>query len=765
MLLWRDPILHDDNVRYLKVVIDKDVLGVRINPLIDKAFDGDFDGDSIGMARLRGKAARNEAYSAFAMETNLLQKGVVDENGMHPLYIQTGLDVAAMCHARPELKAQLDRITLEVNELERKAAAFKADPSEENAAAISVRTKVRDKATGSMVEQEITGQSAINVLRKRYKNELDVWAHECLSGVGTSHIVVKDPKTVVESVQAIVDCGAKGNMSKMRDYMDNLGIDYECEKDEKGKDVRAIIDTVRNITDAKGNLVTRDMKEGKARQVDMAIQETAAYKADNTSLGGTTAQEGVSAFRDVDLVMALELTYPITQAILQSKHDPKDAKAKDEIVRFWGRDVWNGYKLSGDFTGSPEEILKSPHARETMYVAADGKRIPWSGDPATLARSHDLVQKQKRVPEVNEDGEQLYDGDGKARYTYVGMTDSEGNPVYEQAYVKCTPEEWKTQMLGMMKALKVDINPEYVDRMATAMRRGKDDVAPLKSAVDGAQIRVGGKGDRRTLTEVPGTIIGLSDFATEKGTLMDRVAYSGKLSALVKSALCSDPDYQEAMAGKGRGHELALGSTDAILGRAGKLPTAKRDVELAQGDVALMAKLAKAAGDMESGLDNTGAFAPNQFRQESDGDAARKGTDKVTNTVSRKRFKEIVTVEVAPRPIGSRGCRLTKDEYEAGAACMGEPQAAYVARLGGAIPENAMFVRAQEGNPVPSNGKQPGPAVGAVNDAFGARTEQPTREESEQKLQETLRNMGVGADGQPVAAGAYADNPFAIPGA
>lgn len=222
--------------------------------------------------------------------------------------------------------------------------------------------------------------------------------------------------------------------------------------------------------------------------------------------------------------------------------------------------------------------------------------------------------------------------------------------MYEQAYVKCTPEEWKTQMLGMMKALKVDINPEYVDRMATAMRRGKDDVAPLKSAVDGAQIRVGGKGDRRTLTEVPGTIIGLSDFATEKGTLMDRVAYSGKLSALVKSALCSDPDYQEAMAGKGRGHELALGSTDAILGRAGKLPTAKRDVELAQGDVALMAKLAKAAGDMESGLDNTGAFAPNQFRQESDGDAARKGTDKVTNTVSRKRFKEIVTVEVAPDP-------------------------------------------------------------------------------------------------------------------
>lgn len=757
VLLWRDPILHDDNVRYLKVVIDKNVLGVRINPLIDKCFDGDFDGDSIGMARLRGKNARNEAYSAFAMETNLLQKGVVDENGLHPLYIQTGLDVAAMCHARPELKATLDRITLEVNELERKAAIFKDDPSEENAAAIRVRTKVRDKGTGSLVEQEITGRSAINVLRKRYKNELDDWAHECLSGVGTSHIVVKDAKSVVASVQEIVDCGAKGNMSKMRDYMDNLGIDYECEKDANGKEKRAILDTVRDIVDAKGNPVTRDMKAGRAREVDMAIQETAAYKADNTSLGGTTAQEGVSAFRDVDLVMALELTYPITQAILQSKHDPKDAKAKDEIVRFWGRDVWNGYKLAGDFTGSPEEILRSPHPRETVYVTADGKRIPWNGDPAVLARTHELVQKQKRVPELNADGQQLYDEEGKPRYTYVGMVDSDGNPVYEQAHVKCTPEEWKTQMLGMMKALKVDINPEYVDKMAQAMLRRKEDAVPLKSAVDGTQIRVGGKGDRRTLQEVPGTVMGLTDFASERGTLMDRVAYSGKLSALVRSAMRSDPDYQQAMADKGRAHELAFGSTEAILGHAAAKPMARRDVELAAGNDALVSKLAEAAERLESRLDNTGAFAPNQFRQESDGDATRKGTDKVTNTVSRKRFKEIVTAEVAPRPVGSRGCRLTRDEYAAGAACMGEPQAAYVARLANGAAENAMFMRPGDVVDHPSN-KEPG--MGAPVFPNGAGYGSGTLEESERKLQEVLRAAGVDGMGQPAPVGASADNPF-----
>ena len=66
------------------------------------------------------------------------------------------------------------------------------------------------------------------------------------------------------------------------------------------------------------------------------------YKADNTQLGGTAAQRAVAAFRDIDIKAALELTYPVTQAILQTKHDPKDAKIKDEIVRFWGMDCWNG---------------------------------------------------------------------------------------------------------------------------------------------------------------------------------------------------------------------------------------------------------------------------------------------------------------------------------------------------------------------------------------------------------------------------------------
>ena len=40
MLLWRDPILHDDNVRYMRVRIDETIHGVAINPLVDKSFDG-----------------------------------------------------------------------------------------------------------------------------------------------------------------------------------------------------------------------------------------------------------------------------------------------------------------------------------------------------------------------------------------------------------------------------------------------------------------------------------------------------------------------------------------------------------------------------------------------------------------------------------------------------------------------------------------------------------------------------------------------------
>ena len=52
---------------------------------------------------------------------------------------------------------------------------------------------------------------------------------------------------------------------------------------------------------------------------------------------------------------------------------------------------------------------------------------------------------------------------------YADKRDRNGSIVYETEYVKCTKDEWIAQMNCMFKALKVDINPDYINTLADVM--------------------------------------------------------------------------------------------------------------------------------------------------------------------------------------------------------------------------------------------------------------------------------------------------------
>ena len=101
VLLWRDPILRDGGLRYMDVVINNNLKGCAVNPLMDISFDGDFDGDSVGVVPLLTSGARKEAFDKFAFENNMLDYGkkvtlVHPETGEecdgYPLFIQSGQD-------------------------------------------------------------------------------------------------------------------------------------------------------------------------------------------------------------------------------------------------------------------------------------------------------------------------------------------------------------------------------------------------------------------------------------------------------------------------------------------------------------------------------------------------------------------------------------------------------------------------------------------------------------------------------------------------
>lgn len=669
--VWRDPVLHDPNVRYMNVVIRENLTGVAIHPMMAQCFDGDFDGDSVAIVNLKSKAAKAQAYTAFSFETNMLNKGAMttvtdpttgEERQCYPLYINDGLDVRSNAYVFKDRKL-MERhaaLTIKVNELEEKAAKLEA--GELNSDDISVKVRVAKKDKSGYEEQTRTGKAAVNYLRKKYLNEMNDWAHDATKGIATDHIVVQNEQTVTKSVQHIVETGAKGNQSKMYGLMDNLG--YVCKQDADG---RPIPESVKQLTDKNGNPCSKGVFEGNQRHIDNEIQETAAYKADNTSLGGTTAQQGVSAFRDYDITAALEATYPITQAILQSKHDPQDAKIKDEIVRFWGKDVWNGYKLQGDWSVTDPNALQKQNHDRISEIVRDG-----NGNP---------------IPRLK------WSKGSDDKWTAEPMKDEDGNVLYETRYVKCTTEEWKAQMRGMMTALKVEVNDEYIDRLADIMTRhepaieisadtGKPIYPVTKTEYHG---EVSYKQDSTPLKSMKsvGTVAGLVDFAREKGSLLDNVAYSDRYTALVLESLKANSAYRERVEQSKLAYILgserksfAPGVDDAVRKSQELLESAK-----SADDAKTKRQLISQSVTVKSCVPNSSSFVSDSYKNERIGDMQRSETGASKTVVTKVKNGEFTDSEVKPKPIGRKDTICTDDKMNAGGTYMGESQADYEKRL------------------------------------------------------------------------------------
>lgn len=558
VIVWRDPILMDGGVRYMDVVIDNTIEGVRINPLADKSFEGDFDGDTVGLKALDTQLAKDCAEQTLSHAANLLFKGAVnepDENGNYPngkyaLYINDGMDVASNAYFNPELVTrrndiqrsvnELDEISIEAKELFKSSISaytkevlssmdgidrgitsqnffgdsFKSwlkDALNDRGIALndkemkkvmeltdrtadnllkymgiepdefdfekSVEEQFADKVMHGTVditkgtwESELSKKDAlslkalrmmkvafgtspsmsklnniINTCKNFYVEATSEYAKDALKGVGTAHIVIDSPNTQMQSIKTfVVDQKAKGKEKKIPDMARHLGIAIDMENDPNFEKTSAIVDD-------KGEVIPAAVADGTYREEDKRIWETIAYKADNTCAAGMTSQHGVSAMRNLCLKEVLELTYPITQGVLQSKHDPIDAKDKDAIIKFWGKKIWDGVKLTGDWD----------------------KYLDPECDP-------DVVIHDKHVPVGDE---------------------------------PCTPDEWKKQLKGMMKALKVDINPEFVDVLAENMTYEKDGKA---------------------------YVYGLHDMIKQHGALMDVMSYSNETdvySAIVERVM------------------------------------------------------------------------------------------------------------------------------------------------------------------------------------------------------------------------------------
>jgi hypothetical protein len=322
-LIWRDPVLRDGGVRYMRVAIDPRLTGVSINPVMDASFDGDFDGDAVAVVRLTSEAAKAEAKQKLSVEANLLDLGTKLEDGTYPLAMQNSLDTKVSQHVNPELAARFEELRMRANDVK-----FDLDEGE---------------ITAREAAQRNAGLTA----------ELSGYYRDALSGqYGDATLSFESVPAHLQSVMtACVETGAKGSEKKVRDYAHYLGADP------------------RTFADLGETQSTREDHEG--------VMYATAIKSFGTGVAGTFSQRGVKALRNDELKAVLELTYPVTQSVLQAKHDPKEARQKYEMLMGPARALWKGRRL---------EAVPGPDGNRLWETARDesGKEI--QADSATWKR-------------------------------------------------------------------------------------------------------------------------------------------------------------------------------------------------------------------------------------------------------------------------------------------------------------------------------------------------------------------------------------------
>ncbi|MEU7320931.1 hypothetical protein ABZ682_10265 [Streptomyces griseoviridis] len=283
-LVWRDPVLRDAGVRYMRVAIDDRLTGAAINPVMDACFDGDFDGDAVAVVKLHSEAAKGEALEKLSVPANLLDTGVVTGDGSHPLAMQVSLDTKVALSKNAVLAEELESSRSEANRLRLQAL------------------------TGAEAPEDITlGQQVVT-------EELSGLYRQAQRGEFGAALTFSDREAHLRSVREVcVETGAKGSEKKLADYARNLG-------------------------DAQGT-------PGITQADQEASMFATAIKAHGTGLGGSFSQRAVRALRGDDLKAVLEVTYPVTQSILQAKHDAAEARHKYAMLQGPGRELWRGRSI------------------------------------------------------------------------------------------------------------------------------------------------------------------------------------------------------------------------------------------------------------------------------------------------------------------------------------------------------------------------------------------------------------------------------------
>lgn len=318
-LIHRDPVLRGSGIRYMRVELDPELVGISVHPAgIPGGMDGDFDGDSVGVHVPTGVDAKAEAREKLTVGANLLDRSSYDpKTGRYKLFIADGQDVAAGWAADDERRRSIEYKT-------GKPAEGLSLRERYEELEIRVNDFERQFAEGQMTRQKVVGERAKAV------HDVQSYLTDCAKfGFGRHVLSYASPEAHIQSIERYVDDGAKGSLGKVQTYAKYAGIEYETTADGHLKP---------------GTTVMHD-KTLASRDDHIGILKAKNMQQQYTGTGGSFSIRAMRALTNVCPDEASRLNYLATQGVLQSKHDPHMSDRFEHILSGAARDLWRGYKL------------------------------------------------------------------------------------------------------------------------------------------------------------------------------------------------------------------------------------------------------------------------------------------------------------------------------------------------------------------------------------------------------------------------------------
>lgn len=469
IIVWRDPLLSGGGIRNFRPRIIENrpgmpgydernplnnQIGIAMNPSSAASFEGDFDGDSVGLYEPQTKAGIKDAREKLSFPSQILNRECISGDDKHDMYFQDGLDVAAGKY--------YDGL---------------------NGGDVASRMeKARDIANEAYANGDRSvGKGSANQKAFEMFNEA---MHDAQNAAfGQDVISYASPEEHIKSLMPMIKSGAKGSAKKIvNGYAPYFGAKFTIDENYNVNDFEDLGTPYVSDDDRKASLAATH-----AKAYLTGVAGKFSQHAEMMALNSPSDENEMSASAS-----ATALTHPVTQSVMQLKHNSgSEITHKIDMTQNVAPALWAGYEIEKcvDQNGEPSWGVKTDKEGNSMpadpekwkqmfhefYTDKAGMNVP---DPNpkyvdTMANIMTVEENGKRyvkgfdsktkeiLPTEQPLTRMAYEGNFNTLCAYADKSKNGGKPAELFSGTICGVMAPKTIRDNLAEKAKADTDPSY----------------------------------------------------------------------------------------------------------------------------------------------------------------------------------------------------------------------------------------------------------------------------------------------------------------